>query len=90
MSITIRLHPFLQHLTGGQELVEVNGRNTGECLENLERRFPGIREMIRDKKGQLRAYCEILVNSKSAYPNELTTPVRDGDQIDILFIVTGG
>jgi len=90
MSVTIRLHPFLHHLTGGQELVEVDGRTTGECLENLESRFPGIRQQIRDKKGQLRAYCEILVNSESTYPNELNTPVKDGDVIDILFIVTGG
>jgi molybdopterin converting factor small subunit len=46
--------------------------------------------MIRDKQGQLRPYCEILVKSESAYPKELTTPVKDGDQIDVIFIVTGG
>jgi molybdopterin converting factor small subunit len=90
MSITIRLHPALQHLAGGQKVVEVTGRTTGECLENLESRFAGIRETIRDKKGQLRAYCEILVNSESTYPQELTTPVKDGDQIDVVLIVTGG
>ncbi|MGQ9545568.1 MAG: MoaD/ThiS family protein [Dehalococcoidia bacterium] len=90
MSITVRLHPFLQHLTGGQEVVEVTGHTTGECLEDLENRFPGIRQQIRDKKGQLRHYCEILVNAESTYPNELTTPVKDGDQIDVIFIVTGG
>lgn len=46
--------------------------------------------MIRDKRGQLRPYCQILVNSKSTYPNELTTLVKDGDQIDIVIFVTGG
>jgi len=90
MSIAIRLHPFLHHLTGGQEIVEVTGRTTGECLENLESRFPAIRQQIRNNKGQLRPYCEILLNSESIYPNELTTPVKDGDVIDVLFIVTGG
>ncbi len=90
MSVKIRLHPFLQHITDGQEIIEVNCSTTGECLEELERRFPDIKKMIRDKRGQLRPYCEILVNSESVYPKELTTPVKEGDVIDLIFIVTGG
>jgi molybdopterin converting factor small subunit len=90
MSIKVRLHPILQKLAGGQEVVEVTGHTTDECLENLESRFPVIKQMIRDKRGQLRRYCEILVNSKSTYPKELTTPVKDGDQIDIVVFFGGG
>jgi molybdopterin converting factor small subunit len=90
MSIKVRLHPILQNLAGGQELVEVIGHTTGECLEDLEIRFPVIKQLIRDKRGQLRRYCEILVNSKSTYPKELTTPVKDRDQIDIMIFVAGG
>jgi molybdopterin converting factor small subunit len=90
ISIKVRLHPILQHLAGGQEVVEVAGHTTGECLEDLESRFPDIKKMIRDKRGQLRSYCCILVNSASTYPKELTTPVKDGDQVDIVVFVTGG
>jgi molybdopterin converting factor small subunit len=71
-------------------VVELTGNTTGECLENLESRFPVIKQLIRDKRGQLRRYCEILVNSQSTYPKELTTPVKDGDQMDIVVFVTGG
>jgi molybdopterin synthase sulfur carrier subunit len=90
MSIKVRLHPILQKLTGGQEVVEVTGHTTGECLEDLECRFPVVKQLIRDKRGQLRRYCEILVNSESTYPKELTTPVKDGDQIDIEVFFAGG
>ncbi len=90
MSITVKLHPILQKLAGGQELVEVTGHNTGECLEDLESRYPVIKQLIRDNRGQLRRYCEIIVNSKSTYTNELTTPVKDGDQIHIMIFVAGG
>jgi molybdopterin converting factor small subunit len=90
MSIKVKLHPILKSLAGGQEVVEVTGHTTGECLEDLESRFPVIKQMIRDNRGQLRRYCSILVNSKPTYPNELTTPVKDGDQIDIVILVTGG
>jgi molybdopterin converting factor small subunit len=90
MSIKVRLHPILQKLAGGQEVVEVTGHTTGECLENLESRFPVIKQLIRDRRGQLRRYCEILVNSESTCPKELTTPVKDGDQIDIVVFFGGG
>jgi molybdopterin converting factor small subunit len=90
VSIKVKLHPILQKLAGGQEVVEVTGHTTGECLEDLESRFPVIKQMIRDNRGQLRRYCSVLVNSESTYPNELTTPVKDGDQVDIMIIVTGG
>jgi len=90
MSIKVRLHPILQKLAGGQEVVEVTGHTTGECLEELESRFPVIKQMIRDKQGQLRRYCSILVNSESTYPEELTTPVKDGDKIDIMVFFGGG
>jgi molybdopterin converting factor small subunit len=90
ISIKVRLHPFLQYLAEGQEVVEITGRTTGECPENLESRFPAIKQQIRDKRGQLRHYCCILVNSESTYPKELTTSVKDGDQLDVVFFVTGG
>ena len=90
MSIKVKLHPILQKLTGGQEEVEVTGHTTGECLENLENRFPVIKQMIRDNRGQLRRYCSILVNSESTYPNELITPVKNGDHIDIEVFFGGG
>lgn len=95
MSIEVRLHPILQYLAGGQEVVEVTGHTIGECLENLESRFPGIKQQIRDNQGQLRPYCGIFVNSEFidsefARPEELTTPVKDGDQIDIMVFIAGG
>ena len=71
-------------------MVEVTGHTTGECLADLESRFPSIKQLTRDKREQLRPYCEILVNSESTYLRELTTPVKDGDQIDIVVFVTGG
>ena len=71
-------------------MVEVAGYTTGECLEDLESHFPDIKRLIRDNHGQLRRYCEILVNSESTYPKELTTAVKDGDQIDIVVFFGGG
>ena len=90
MTVRVKLHPILKQLAGGQEAVEMTCTTTGECLENLESRFPQIKKMVRDDRGRLRRYCQISVNSRSTYPNELTTAVKDGDQIEIDVLVTGG
>jgi len=90
MTIKVRLHPVLQKLAGGREVIEVNGHTTSECLEKVEGRFPDIRRLIRDKRGQLRRHCRILVNCESANAHGLATAVKDGDQIDIVVLITGG
>lgn len=86
----IRIHPLLQDLAGGQRRVEVEGDNVGECLSDLERKFPGIHEKIFDKRGQLLKHVEIFINGKTTFPEELMAPVKDGDELSILMLLSGG
>jgi len=44
MSVRVKLPPILQESSGGVEAAEAAGRTVGECLESLEKRFPGIKE----------------------------------------------
>lgn len=90
MSVKIKLNPILARLVGGQEVIEVKGSTTGECLRNLEEQFPSIKQETRDKRGRLAAHYAIFVNSKCTYPKELTTPVKNGDEIEIGIIAIGG
>ena len=90
MSVKVKLNPVLQKLADGKEAFDVTGRTTGECLMNLVNSFPDIKQQIYDEDGDLQPYCAILVNSKLAYPKELATPVKDGDEIDIVFFFSGG
>jgi len=90
MSIKVKLNSILQKHTGGQEVIEVTGHTVGECLENLESRFPDIKQETRNKQGRLVPYCYFFVNSKCALVNKLTPPVNDGDEIEIKFLAAGG
>jgi molybdopterin synthase sulfur carrier subunit len=36
----------MRSLTAGEEIVEVGGTNLGQVIENLEQRFPGIKERL--------------------------------------------
>jgi len=33
---------------------------------------------------------EIYVNAESSYPDELTKPVNDGDELQIVIMIVGG
>lgn len=90
MSVKIRLHPFFYGLAGGQEMLEVEGKNVGECLKALVTRFPSIEKELFGKNGKLHNYIEIYANEKSTYPQELAYKVNDGDVVSLIIFASGG
>jgi molybdopterin converting factor small subunit len=90
MGIQVHIHKTHRLATDGKDVVQVEGRCVGECLENLVKQYPGMQEVIYDKKGNLRNILEIYVNHESAYPDELKKTVRDGDEIHLTLMLAGG
>jgi molybdopterin synthase sulfur carrier subunit len=90
MSVRVKLPPSLQELGGGVETLEVSGRTVAECLEELEMKFPGIREVLLDRQGKLLRAFGIYLNADGLHPVELDTQLRDGDEIVILNFLMGG
>jgi molybdopterin synthase sulfur carrier subunit len=90
VSVKINIHPFLSQHTNKQDVVEVNGSTVGQCLEELVARFPGLKPWLFEKNGKLNRLVEIYVNAESSYPEELAKPVKDGDELYILIIISGG
>ncbi len=90
MSIKVNIRPGLQHFTSDQEIIEVNGSTVGECLNHLVRQFPGIKEGLFERNGKVHDYIDIFVNGESSYPEEMTKPVKDGDELYILRVIGGG
>jgi molybdopterin converting factor small subunit len=90
VSVKVNIHPSLVHLSGGQNIVEVNGNTVGQCLEQLVAKFPEMKSWLFARNGKLNGTIEIYVNSKSSYPEELAMPVKDGDELHIIAIIIGG
>jgi len=90
VSVKINIHPYLFHLTNDQDAVEVNGSTVGQCLEQLVAKFPGLGEWLFGKNGKLNNLFEIYVNMESTYPEELAKRVKDGDEIQIIIVISGG
>jgi molybdopterin converting factor small subunit len=91
MSVRINIPLFLQRLVPNDvRISEVNGNTVGECLRHLVEQFPIIEKELFDKNGKLAPNIDIYVNKESTYPEELSTPVKDRDELDIIIILGGG
>jgi molybdopterin synthase sulfur carrier subunit len=90
MSVQIDIPPFLRDITDDAKMVNVSGDTVGECLENFIEQFPESKDFLFDKDGKLLKYLDVYVNGKSAYPEELTKKVNNGDKISILYLIIGG
>ena len=90
MTIKVHLYSSLQQFTNDRNMVEVSGSTIGECLDDLAKQFPKIKPVLFGKDGKLLEHIFVSVNLKSAYPEELTKVVSDGDELYIALIIAGG
>jgi molybdopterin converting factor small subunit len=90
MSISLRLCPTLANYSNNIDLISVNGKTVKDCLDDLVTQFPKVSEMIFDTHGKLQSYISVFINQKNAYPDELKKSVKDGDEIVLLLVISGG
>jgi sulfur-carrier protein len=89
-SVKININPFLTHITNNQSAVDVSGNTIGQCLEQLVIRFPELKKWLYKKDGKLSDLVDIYLNGESSFPLELSKPVKDGDELHIIVIISGG
>ncbi|MBN1106328.1 MAG: MoaD/ThiS family protein [Deltaproteobacteria bacterium] len=90
MSIKIHVHKTHRQFTDGQEVIDTRGNTVGQCLRDLVKQYPGMEKNLFVKNGKLNPLLEIYVNAESAYPEELAKRVKDGDEIHITLMLSGG
>jgi molybdopterin synthase sulfur carrier subunit len=91
MSVRVRIPTPLRRFTAGAEEIGVSGETIGHVVEDLERKFPGIRERLYDEQGRVRRFVNIYVNGDDIrFLSSLETPVKDGDEVAIVPAIAGG
>jgi molybdopterin converting factor small subunit len=90
MSVKVNIHWAHRHYTDDLDTVEVEGNTVGDCIDNLIKKFPGMKKALLDKNGKFISYIEIFVNMKNVYTDELAKPVKDGDEIHLSYMLAGG
>jgi molybdopterin synthase sulfur carrier subunit len=88
--VKVVIPQFLTNYTGSVKEVIARGSTVGECLGDLVRQFPGIRQQLLDESGQLLGQIDVYINRESTYPGELAKTVKDGDEMNIINVISGG
>jgi len=91
MSVRVRIPTPLRRFTGNAEEVGVSGGTVGAVVDDLERKFPGLKERLCDEQGRVRRFVNIYINGDDIrFLNSLETEVKDGDEISVVPAIAGG
>ena len=81
----------LRRYTAGQSKVQVSSGTIGELIENLERRYPGVKSRLCDESGQVKRYVNVFVNDEEIRALQgANTRLADRDEITIVPAMAGG
>ena len=91
MRVKVRIPMLLQKLTQDRAEVVGNGSTIGELIDDLEKKFPGIKERICDETGKVCSFISIYVNEENVrFLQKGETPLKDGDEVSIIPAIVGG
>jgi len=91
MAIKVKIPTPLRQLTQGVDVAELSGGNVGEILSALSSRFEGIDKRLFKQPGELNRFVNIYVNDEDIrFLDNLSTPIKDGDDVSIVPAIAGG
>jgi sulfur-carrier protein len=90
MQVTVRIPTPLRSLTAGEEQVAAQGSTVREVLDELEKKYPGMRDRLLDAKG-VRRFVNIYVGDEDIrFLDGLETKLESGNEISIVPAIAGG
>lgn len=91
MAVTVRIPTPLRNLTGDLEVVEAHGATIAEIIDDLQGKYPGLKERICDEAGVLRRFVNVYLNDEDIrFKDGANTPVQDNDELSIIPAIAGG
>ena len=78
----------LRSYTSGASEVEAEGATLAAVLEDLDRRYPGIRFRVLDEQDRIRPHIKLFVACELA--PEIRVPVDARDEVHIIAALSGG
>jgi molybdopterin converting factor small subunit len=88
--VNVEMSSIFGRYTNNQLNTKVEGSTIRECLNDLVRQFPDLKRMLLDKAGNLLHGYDIYINGEGAYPLDMDRHVKDGDKINVVFVIHGG
>ena len=87
----VRLPRHLIHQLSVPSACHATGSTVAEVLEDIERRFPGVRDYVVDNGGTLRQYVNIFIGEQWVQDRKgLSDAVEEADEITVMQALSGG
>ena len=91
MSIKVRIPAPLQKLTQNKSEVEAEAATINDLVDDLEKRFPGIKARICDENGKIRRFINFYINDEDVrFLKGYDTALKDKDEVSIIPAIAGG
>lgn len=90
MSTEVEIASVFRSYFNGEKNVTAEGKTVGECLKYLSGKYPATKKMFVDEDGKLRNHFEVFLNGESTHRTGGDTPVKKGDKIELVYIISGG
>lgn len=91
MIVRVRVPTPLRKFTNGADEVKAQGNTVRALVDDLESKFPGIKERICDETGKIRRFVNVYVNGDDIrFLQNMETALKEGDAISIVPAIAGG
>ena len=86
--IQVLIPSQLTAYTDGATRVSAEGATVDGVLEDLDRRFPGLRFRVVDEQDRVRKHMRLFIGQEET--RDVTRPLRAGDELLIFGALSGG
>lgn len=84
----VRIPSPLRSYTGGEANVTADGGTVEEVIDDLDRRYPGLRFRVVDEQGTLRDHMTVWLDGERC--RDLSASVAGLDEVVIMQALSGG
>lgn len=88
---TVRIPGPLRRYTGGERLITVAAGTLAAAIDEMDRRFPGLRQRLVDADGHVHSFVSIFVGEQDVrLLDGLATPLNAQAEVSIIPAMAGG
>ena len=85
MAVKVWVSGSLRQSGEGKAEAQIAAGDIAGCIDEMESRFPGLKARLYQDDSELQAHIDVYVNGESIRSLAgLATPLKDGDEVNIL------
>jgi molybdopterin converting factor small subunit len=90
MSVEIELSSAFGIFTDNVLNIKTEGKTVREVLHDLVTQYPKLEKLLLNKDGGLQQTYDFFINGQNVYPKDMSRPLKDGDKLNVLYLIHGG